>query len=79
MHEIDFARSPFKLKNIKAYTKLKQLQKLRKYDLVYCQQPVGGLMGRLIGSKFKIPVIYTAHGFQFLKGNSRIKNLIFNF
>ena len=28
MHEIDFARSPFKFKNLKAYKKLKQLQKL---------------------------------------------------
>jgi hypothetical protein len=77
MHEIDFERSPLKLKNIKAYKKLKQLQKERNFDLIYCQQPVGGLMGRLIGKKFKIPVIYTAHGFHFFKGNSKIKNIIF--
>ena len=77
MHEIDFGRNPFKLKNLKAYKKLKQLQKQEKFDLVYCQQPVGGLMGRLIGKKFKIPVIYVAHGFHFLKGNSKIKNIMF--
>ena len=52
----------------------RKLQKERKYDLVYCQQPVGGLMGRLIGRKFKLPVIYTAHGFNFLKGNNPLKN-----
>jgi len=68
VHEIDFARNPFSLKNIKGYNKLKKLQKQEKFDLVYCQQPVGGLMGRLIGKKFKIPVIYTAHGFHFYKG-----------
>ena len=34
-------------------------------------------MGRLIGKKFKVPVIYTAHGFQFLKGNGAIKNFVF--
>lgn len=77
MHEIDFQRNPFKLKNIKAYKQLKELQTREKFDLVYCQQPVGGLMGRLIGRKFKIPVIYTAHGFQFLKGNNPLKNFLF--
>lgn len=77
VHEIDFARSPFKTKNIKAYKQLIKLQEKQKYDLVYCQQPVGGLMGRLIGKKFKIPVIYTAHGFNFLKGNNPIKNMLF--
>jgi glycosyltransferase involved in cell wall biosynthesis len=77
MHEIDFARSPFKLQNFKAYKKLKELQKQQRFDLVYCQQPVGGLMGRLIGKKFKLPVIYVAHGFHFLKGNSALKNFVF--
>ena len=77
MHDIDFERSPFKLKNIKAYKKLIKLQEECKFDLVYCQQPVGGLMGRLIAKKFKIPVIYTAHGFHFLKGNNPIKNFLF--
>lgn len=77
MHEIDFARSPFSLKNFKAYKQLVKLQKQNNYDLVYCQQPVGGLMGRLIGKKFKIPVIYTAHGFHFIKGGNPVKNMLF--
>ena len=77
MHEIDFARSPFKPQNIKAYKQLIKLQEREKFDLVYCQQPVGGLMGRLIGKKFKLPVIYTAHGFAFLKGNNPLKNIVF--
>ena len=76
-HEIDFKRSPLSLKNLNGYKKLKRLQKQEKYDLIYCQQPVGGLMGRLIAKKFKLPCIYTAHGFHFFKGNSKIKNLIF--
>jgi len=77
IHEIDFGRNPFKLKNFKAYKNLKQLQQQEKYDIIYCQQPVGGLMGRMLGKKFKIPVIYTAHGFHFLKGNSALKNFVF--
>jgi len=77
VHEIEFGRNPIKLKNLKAYKKLKELQKERKFDLVYCQQPVGGLMGRLIGKKFKIPVIYTAHGFHFFKGCPITNRLIY--
>lgn len=68
VHEIDFGRNPLKLKNIKAYKNLKKLQKERNFDFVYCQQPVGALMGRLFAKKFKIPCMYTAHGFHFFKG-----------
>lgn len=77
VHEIDFGRNPIKLKNIKAYKELVKLQKERGFDLVYCQQPVGGMMGRLVGKKFKIPVIYTAHGFHFFKGCPLINKLVY--
>ena len=77
MHEIDFARNPFTLKNIKGYKQLCKLQEERKFDVVYCQQPVGGLMGRLFGKKFKLSVIYTAHGFHFFKGCSIVNKLIY--
>ena len=77
VHEIDFGRNPIKFKNIKAYKQLKKLQEERKFDLVYCQQPVGGMMGRLVGKKFKIPVIYTAHGFHFFKGCPLVNKLVY--
>ena len=77
MIEIPFERSPFKLKNLKAYKLLKKYQIENSYNLIYCQQPVGGMIGRLIGKKFYIPVIYTAHGFFFFKNNNPLKNLIF--
>lgn len=76
-HEIPFQRNPFNFKTLKHYKMLKKLQKEQKYDVVYCQQAVGGVLGRLIAKKFKIPCIYTAHGFSFAKGNSKIKNIIF--
>ena len=77
VHEMPFERNPLKLSNLKAYKKLKDLHQKEKYDLIYCQQPVGGLMGRLIGKKFKVPVIYTAHGFHFFKGCSLVKKLVY--
>lgn len=77
MHEIDFGRNPISLKNFKGYKKLKKLQEERAFDLVYCQQPVGGMLGRLIGKKFKIPVIYTAHGFHFYKGCPLVNRIVY--
>ncbi len=77
MKEFNFSRSPFSLKNLKLLKHLKKYCAQEKFDLVYCQQPVGGLMGRLIAKKFKLPCIYTAHGFHFFKGNNKIKNFVF--
>ncbi|MCI5496994.1 MAG: glycosyltransferase family 4 protein [Firmicutes bacterium] len=77
LYNVQFSRSPLSIKNISGYKLLKKYFKHTNYDLVYCQQPVGGVMGRMIAKKFKIPCIYTAHGFHFFQGNSKIKNLIF--
>lgn len=77
MYDISLSRSPFKLNNIKGYNQLKAFEKRKHYDIIYCQQPVGGMMGRLIGRKYHIPVIYTAHGFFFFKHNNIVKNFIF--
>lgn len=76
-YNIPFQRNPFNFKTIKHYKMLKKLQKENNYDIVYCQQAVGGVLGRLIAKKFKIPCIYTAHGFSFAEGNSKLKNCIF--
>lgn len=76
-HDVSLPRNPLHPSIFKGWKQLKKLQKQEHYDLVYCQQPVGGVMGRMIAKKFKIPCIYTAHGFHFFKGNSKIKNLIF--
>ena len=77
MIDVQMQRSPLKLKNLTAYKIIKNLTNENGYNMIYCQQPVGGMIGRLIGKKFKIPVIYTAHGFFFFKGNNIIKNFIF--
>jgi len=66
--KINFTRFPFTLKNIKARKELIKLCEKNKYDLIYCHQPVGGVMGRMMGKKFKTKVLYFAHGFHFFKG-----------
>lgn len=68
MHEIGFERSPYNTKNFHAYFRLKQLVEHNKYDIIFCHEPVGGAMGRIVGHFCKVKVIYMAHGFHFYKG-----------
>ncbi len=77
VYEINFARNPLHPRNLKAEADLKALVKENKYDLIWCHQPVGGVMGRRVGKKFKIPVVYTAHGFHFFAGAPLINRLVY--
>ena len=36
--------------------------------ILHCNTPIGGVIGRIVGRKYKLKVIYTAHGFHFYKG-----------
>ncbi len=76
-HQINFLRSPFSLKNIKVYKEFKKLIKENKFCLVHAHTPMGGLIARLALRNKNIPVIYTAHGFHFLKGGSKLSWLLF--
>ena len=69
--DIPFERSPFNTKNIGAYKQFKKIIKDEKYDIVHCHTPVGGILARLAGRKFRkdgLRMIYTAHGFHFYDG-----------
>ena len=76
-HQIDFKRNPLTLANFKAYKQLAKLQEEKNFDMIYCHQAVGGLMGRLIARKFKKQVLYMAHGFFFFKGCSLKNKLLY--
>lgn len=67
LHEINFARNPFKPQNVSAYHRLSNLIKERNYDIVYGHEPVGGAMARLAGKRNGKKVIYASHGFHFFK------------
>lgn len=77
-HDIVFGRSPLKRQNISAFCKFRNLIKKNYYDLIYFSTPVIGAVGRmaLIGTK-RGRVIYSAHGFSFYKGNSKMSNFIY--
>ncbi|MBG9444256.1 glycosyltransferase family 4 protein [Cytobacillus firmus] len=68
-HHFDIQRSPFSLKNIKAYKQLIEIMKTEKFDMVHCHSPMGGVLARLAAKSVGVsPVIYTAHGFHFYNG-----------
>ena len=78
---IDIQRSPYSLKNVRAYRQLKSLMKQYGFAAVHCHTPTGGALGRLAARKFRkagTKVLYTAHGFHFFKG-APLKNWLLYF
>ena len=74
---IDCDRNPLAKKNYTlAKKQLLDLMKREKYDVVHCNTPIGGVLGRICAKEAKIPyVIYQAHGFHFWQG-APLKNWI---
>ena len=55
-----------------------ELIKKEHFDIIHCNTPIGGVIGRLAGKKCKVKkVIYQAHGFHFYKGAPLINWLIY--
>ena len=70
-YDIPFERNPLKIRNIKAYRKLKKLIDSEKFDIIHCHTPVGAMLTRLAAVKARkkgSKVFYTAHGFHFYTG-----------
>lgn len=79
-YELPFERSPIKKGNLDAYIQLKRLLEKEKYDIIHCHTPMGGVIARLaaMSSRNKgTKVIYTAHGFHFYKGSSKLNWLVY--
>ena len=68
---INFKRSPFHLGNFSAYKAFSKILKENTYDIIHCNTPVGGIITRIAGNKYRkkgTKIFYTAHGFHFYKG-----------
>lgn len=73
--DIPFSRSPKSIDNIKAYKALKSTIDSEGYDFIHCNTPMGGIITRLAARRARksgTKVIYTAHGFHFYKGASKL-------
>lgn len=72
-------RSIFDIRNnLKGYRNLcKMLTYHPDIEIIHCNTPIGGVIGRLCGKKFGKKVIYTVHGFHFYKGAPLVNRTIF--
>lgn len=78
IYQIDFIRAPYHPGNIRAYRQLATIAQKEHFNIIHCNTPIGGVIGRLIGKKYKIPmVIYQAHGFHFFDGAPILNWLIY--
>ena len=72
-------RNPLDFKsNLKAYRAVCKAINENNIEVIHCNTPVGGMIGRLAGKKCKVKkVIYQAHGFHFYKGAPKKNWLIY--
>lgn len=78
LHHIDLERNPFSFRNIKAYKQMLALMKHERFDVVHCNTPIGGVLGRICGKRADVhKIIYTAHGFHFYNGAPLISRTVF--
>ncbi len=81
-YQIPIPRRITDIKNLRlSYKMTKDLMNEKKYDLIHCHSPIGGIICRLANKHSKhydsTRMIYTAHGFHFFKGNNPLKNFLF--
>lgn len=61
-----------------AYQNLAKVVKNGNIEVIHCNTPVGGMIGRLVGKRYNVKkIIYTAHGFHFFKGAPLINRTVF--
>ncbi len=72
-------RNPLAVKdNYRAFKALTRVIKENNVEVIHCNTPVGGLIGRLAGKRCKVKkVIYQAHGFHFYKGAPLLNWLLY--
>ena len=75
VHKVRLQRNPLKPSNLKGLSDLKKIINDGKYDLVWTNEPVMGVMTRLAAKKARkkgTKVLYMAHGFHFYKGSPKL-------
>lgn len=78
LHQVDFGRRTSACKTIVVATG--QICKILRddyFEFVHCHSQIAGLCGRLAAKRYGIKSIYTAHGFMFYKGASKLNWFLF--
>ena len=71
VHKVCLQRSPLKPSNLKGLLDLRKIVNNGKYDLIWTNEPVMGIMTRLAAKKARkkgTKVVYMTHGYHFFKG-----------
>lgn len=71
VHVVRLVRSPFSPGNRKGYGDLKRIIDGSRWDVIWTNEPVMGVMTRLAAKKARksgVKVVYMVHGFHFYKG-----------
>lgn len=77
-HQVDFERRMGSVKgNIQSVRQLRQLFNENNFSFIHVHSPLGSILGRFVAKQYKVPTIYTAHGFHFFKGGPKTGWLIF--
>ncbi|MGL5188398.1 MAG: glycosyltransferase family 4 protein, partial [Cetobacterium sp.] len=75
---ISFSRNPFSLNSFKAVKEMRTLIRGGQFEMVHFHTPVAAFLGRYAAMREKQKnIIYTAHGFHFYEGASRINWCIY--
>ena len=80
VHTVRLKRSPISPVNFQGYRDMKKLLDSRKYDLIWTNEPVMGVVTRLAAQKARsqgTKVIYMVHGFHFYKGAPLLNWLVY--
>lgn len=77
-HQVDFERRMGTLKgNIRSIRQLREIFKTNNFSFIHVHSPLGSILGRFVAKQFKVPTIYTAHGFHFFKGSPKSSWIFF--
>lgn len=69
IHNVAFQRSPISKQNYVAYKKLRRIMKDEDYDMVHVHTPIASIITRIACRDIlDLKIVYTAHGFHFMKG-----------
>ena len=80
IHTVRLVRSPVSPTNLKGYRDMKRVINTGKYDIIWTNEPVMGVVTRLAARKARkngTKVLYMVHGFHFYKGAPAVNWMVY--
>lgn len=80
VHQVSLVRSPFSPGNVRGYRQMVRLLRQRRYDIIWTNEPVMGVVTRLAARQARrqgTKVVYMCHGFHFYQGAGPVNWLLY--